>query len=129
MRVWFEIALLGSALAASLLGCTSHVGSATLFSTRNAEMTQPHERLPRAEESDSRLWLLFLPLGGAPSGWRAATDLIEEQHADYLTNIEVTEGGWSLLAIRMGWVTVEADPWRLQSTAPAARGSSDDDAR
>lgn len=117
MQVWLGITLLGSVLAGASLGCTSHVGSATLFSTRNAEISQPHERLPRVEESDSRLWLLFLPLGGAPSGWRAATDMIEEQNADYLTNIEVTEGGWSLLAVSMGWVTVEADPWRRSGVA------------
>ena len=123
MRVRFGIALLCSGLVATALGCTSHVASVTLFSTRNVEMSQHHDRLPRAEESDSRLWLAFIPLGGPPSGLRAATDLIEEQNADYLTNIEVTEGGWTLLAISMGWVTVEADPWRRSG---AASGSRDD---
>lgn len=125
MRVRVGIALIGSALAAASLGCTSHVASVTLFSTRNVEMSQPHDRLPRAEESDSRLWLAFIPLGSSPNGLRAATDMIEEQNADYLTNIEVTEGGWSLLAISMGWVTVEADPWRRSGVA-APRDSSDD---
>src|SRR4030095_2008463 len=91
MRVRVGIALIGSALAAASLGCTSHVASVTLFSTRNVEMSQPHDRLPRAEESDSRLWLAFIPLGSSPNGLRAATDMIEEQNADYLTNIEVTE--------------------------------------
>jgi hypothetical protein len=119
MRVRFEIALLCSGLVSISLGCTSHVASVTLFSTRNVEMSQPHDRLPRAEESDARLWLAFIPLGGAPSGLRAATDLIEEQKADYLTNIEVREGGWTLLAVSMGWVTVES-----RSVAPQRRGGS-----
>jgi hypothetical protein len=117
------ILILGSALASTSLACTSHVANVTIFSTRNVEMSQPHERLPRKEESDSRLWLLFLPLGSAPSGLRAATDMIEEQNADYLTNVDVTEGGWTLLAISQGWVTVEADPWRRSGVA---RDSSDD---
>jgi hypothetical protein len=60
---------------------------------------------------------VFIPLGGSPSGLRAATDLIEAQNADYLTNVDVTEGGWTLLAISMGWVTVEADPWRRSGVA------------
>jgi hypothetical protein len=101
-----------SLLATVALGCTSTVGKMTLFSTKNVEMSQPHDRLKRASESDGRLWLLFLPLGGDPSGLKAAADLLEDQKADYLTNVEVTEGGWSLLAISYGWVTVEADPWR-----------------
>jgi len=84
----------------------------TLFSTKNVEMSQPHDRFPRVSESDGRLWLLFLPLGGEPSGLKAADRLMEEQKADYLTNVEVTEGGWTLLAISYGWVEVEADPWR-----------------
>jgi hypothetical protein len=102
-------------VAGASLACTSHVGNLTIVSTKNVELSQPHERFPRVKESDSRLWLLFLPLGGSPSGLRAASDLIEEQKADYLTNVEVTEGGWSLLAVSMGWVTVEADPWRRKS--------------
>jgi len=107
----FALALL-SLLPTIALGCSSKVASVTMFSTRNVELTQPHDRLERTKESDSRLWLLFLPLGGEPSGLQAAARILEEQNADYLTNAEVTEGGWSLLAISYGWVEVEADPWR-----------------
>jgi hypothetical protein len=124
-RIRVGIAVLCSALAATSLGCTSHVANVTIFSTRNVEMSQPHERLPRVKESDGRLWLLFLPLGSSPSGLRAAVDMIEEQKADYLTNVEVTEGGWSLLAISMGWVTVEADPWRRSGVAPPPKSDND----
>jgi hypothetical protein len=124
-RIRAGIAILCSTLAATSLGCTSHVASVTIFSTRNVEMRQPHDRLPRATESDSRLWLLFLPLGSSPSGLRAAIDMIEEQKADYLTNVEVTEGGWSLLAISMGWVTVEADPWRRSGVAAPRESDTD----
>jgi hypothetical protein len=112
------------ALCATALGCASKVATVTLFSTRNVEMSQPHERMPRASESDSRLWLLFIPLGSAPSGLQAAVDLLEDEKADYLTNAEVSEGGWTLLAVSMGWVTVEADPWR-RSAAPKSSGSQE----
>ena len=113
MRVHERFALPFLTLLATVaLGCSSTVAKMTLFSTKNVEMSQPHDRLERASESDGRLWLLFLPLGDEPSGLRAAASLLEEQKADYLTNIEVSEGGWSLLAISYGWVEVEADPWR-----------------
>jgi hypothetical protein len=104
--------LMVSLLTIVALGCSSTVAKVSLFSTRNVEMSQPHDRLERASETDSRLWLLFLPLGSEPSGLRAAVDLLEDENADYLTNVEVIEGGWSLLAISYGWVEVQADPWR-----------------
>jgi hypothetical protein len=118
MRFRVEIVLLCSLLVSMATGCTNHIGKATIFSTRNVEMSQPHERLPRASESDHRFWIAFIPLGAPPSGMQAAIDLVDDQNADYLTNIEVTEGGWSLLAISHGWVTVEADPWRRSGVAP-----------
>jgi hypothetical protein len=99
-------------LAGTTLGCASKVATITLFSTRQVELSQPHDRVDRVKETDSRLWLLFLPLGGAPSGLSAAVRILDEQNADYLSSVEVTEGGWSLLAISMGWVEVEADAWR-----------------
>jgi len=108
-------------LAATASGCTSHVGRLTLFSTRNVEFNQPHDRIERVTETDNRFWLLFLPLGRAPSGIRAATQIQDEENADYLTNIEVTEGGWTLLAISHGWVTVEADAWRQHSATPSPK--------
>jgi hypothetical protein len=105
-------------LAGTALGCSSKVATLTLFSTRQVEMMQPHDRVDRVKETDSRLWLLFLPLGGAPSGLSAAVRILEEQKADYLSNVEVTEGGWSILALSGGWVEVEADAWRRRGGEP-----------
>src|SRR5437773_11950244 len=85
-------------LAAAASGCSSHVARLTLFSTKNVDLSQPHDRIDRGKETDHRFWLLFLPLGGAPSGLRAATQIQDDEDADYLTNVEVTEGGWTLLA-------------------------------
>jgi hypothetical protein len=120
MRGRFEL-VLPAIVAAAALGCTSDVAKLTLFSTRNVELTQPHDRIDRVSETDHRFWLLFLPLGRAPSGLRAARQIQDEKNADYLTNVEVTEGGWTLLAISHGWVTVEADAWRQRSGTPSAK--------
>src|SRR5262245_2314990 len=105
-------------LAAAMSGCSSKVATLTMFSTRQVELSQPHDRIDRVEETDRRLWLLFLPLGSPPSGLAAAVRIQEEHNADYLTNVEVTEGGWTLLAISSGWVSVEADAWRRRGAAP-----------
>ena len=123
MRHRHSFIVLSLLLAAALPGCSSKVARLTIYSTRNIDMSAPHDRLERTERSDSRLWLLFLPLGGEPSGIEAAQDILEEKNADYLTNVEVTEGGWTLLAISGGWVEVSADPWRAQSRLPS--GSPD----
>ena len=111
-------------LAAAGLGCSTHVAKLTVLSTRQVELSRPHDRLDRVSETDRRLWLLFLPLGGAPNGLDAAARILEEQKADYLTDVEVTEGGWTLLAISSGWVSVEADPWRLRSGATSNEKNS-----
>lgn len=112
-------------LAMMAMGCSSKVATLTIFSTRNVAMSQPHERLERASATDRRLWLVFLPLGGAPSGLQAAQQILDDNDADYLTDVEVTEGGWSILAISGGWVEVEADPWRRASASPAVQPETD----
>lgn len=104
-------------VAALASGCASKVATLTVFSTKQVELTQLHDRVDRVKETDTRIWLLFVPLGGAPSGLDAAVRILDEQKADYLTNVEVTEGGWSILALSGGWVEVEADAWRRRSGA------------
>ena len=120
MKARSTAVLAALALSASAWGCSSHVATLTLLSTRHVDVAAPHDRLERTSESDGRLWLLFLPLGGAPNGLDAAVRILEEKDADYLTNVEVREGGWSLLAISRGWVEVEADPWRKSAAAKSS---------
>jgi hypothetical protein len=118
------IALGCAALAAHSLACTSHVANVTIFSTRNVEMSAPHDAFRARRRATAGCGCCSSRSAGRPSGLAAATDMIEDQNADYLTNAEVTEGGWTLLAISMGWVTVEADPWRRSGVA-APRESDD----
>jgi hypothetical protein len=74
-------------------GCSSKLASLTMLSTRKVEMSQTHDRLDRAKANDGRPRLVFLPLGGSPSGLQAARRIIEESDADCLTNIEVVAAG------------------------------------
>lgn len=119
MRVRFGLTFVCMVLAASAMGCSSKVATLTMFSTRNVDMSAAHDRLERTTATDSRLWLLFIPLGGAPSGLEAAVEILEKKNADYLTNVDVTDGGWSILALSGGWIEVQADPWRARSRGAA----------
>jgi hypothetical protein len=106
--------LLGILLMALLFsfGCST-TRSLTLASTRNVDLSAPHEVISRgASRTDGRFWLLFIPFGGEPDGIGALSDLLEKEEGDYLTNVEVTATGWSLLAVSWGSVSVKGDVLR-----------------
>ena len=94
----------------------TRVDGITVLSTRNVEFGGVHEPAgERIKTSEGRLWLLFLPLGGSPDAKQTLTDALEEAEADYLRNVHLVSGGWSILALSYGWITVEGDPWRSRS--------------
>jgi hypothetical protein len=103
------------------LGCST-TQSLTLASTRNVDLSAPHEVVARGKsKTDGRFWLLFIPFGGEPNGIGALSDLLEKAEGDYLTNVEVTSTGWSLLAVSWGSVSVKGDVLRAvaRPAAPA----------
>ena len=115
--------LLGAVLVATLfgLGCST-TQTLTLASTRNVDLSAPHEVIARGKsKTDGRFWLLFIPFGGEPNGVGALSDLLEKSEGDYLTNVEVTSTGWSLLAVSWGSVSVKGDVLRAvaKPAAPA----------
>ena len=76
------------------LGCST-TQNLTLLSTRNVDLSAPHDVIARGKkESDGRFWLLFIPFGGEPNGLKATSELLEKNEGDYLTNVEVTSTGW-----------------------------------
>jgi hypothetical protein len=112
--------LAGALLVAALgIGCTT-TSNLTVVSTRNVDFSAPHEVVARgAKSTNGRLWLLVIPLGPEPSALKAVNTLLEKNDGDYLTNVEVESGGFSLLALSWGSVTVKADVWQTSSTSPA----------
>jgi hypothetical protein len=113
------------------IGC-SNTKTLTLLSTRNVELSAQHEVVERgAKESETRLWLLFIPFAGEPDGIGAATSLLEKKEGEFLTNVEVKSTGWSLIAFSWGSVTIKGDVHRRvgqPATTPAAKSSADESA-
>jgi hypothetical protein len=118
-----RIPRLACALAAMALlvssGC-AQLSHMTLASTKNVDVSAGSERTgERKSASNSRLWILFIPFGRAPNFDRAMSRAIERGKGDYLTNVRVQQGGWSIIGlVSFGWVNVEGDVWR--SNRPAA---------
>jgi hypothetical protein len=118
---------LACALAALALlvssGC-AQLSHLTLASTKNVDMSAGSERTgERKSASSSRLWILFIPFGRAPNFDRAMSHAIEKGKGDFLTNVQVQQGGWSIIGlVSLGWVNVEGDVWRSnRPLAPAPR--------
>jgi hypothetical protein len=123
------------------IGCSSTIASLTVASTKNVDLSGGTKEVGRAEEAtDGRGWILFIPLGGAPSIDNAMNKVIEKNDGDYLTNVKIEQGGWSILAFSRGWLTVKGDVWQTgrakappqpasapESPAPAAETSPEED--
>ena len=102
-------------------GCSSTIARLTLISTKNVDFQGEGSRQVVArgtEESEGRFWILFIPFGSAPSGLRIVDTLLADHEADYLTNVHVTGGGWTLLVAGHEWVAIEADAWQTGGVEP-----------
>jgi hypothetical protein len=127
-----RIPQLACALAALALLVTSgcaQLSHMTLASTKNVDMSAGSERTgERKSASSSRLWILFIPFARAPNFDRAMGHAIEKGKGDYLTNVRVQQGGWSIIGlVSFGWVNVEGDVWRSNPpVAPAPRPEASD---
>ena len=108
-------------------GCSSTLGKMTLISTKNVDFTGSRKAVARgAEHSEGRFWILFIPFGSAPSGLRIVDTMLSDHQSDYLTNVNVTGGGWTLLVAGYEWVAVEADAWQTGVVEPEPEPSTPD---
>jgi hypothetical protein len=102
-------------LALALLGaCSTRMDGIAVLAMRNVAFSARQEPSgARASNADARLWLFFVPIGRPPNMQHATADLLASRWADYLLNVRLSAGGFSLIAISFGWVSVEGDPWRV----------------
>ena len=127
-----QISRLAGVLAALALlvssGC-AQVSRMTIASTKNVDLSASSEKTgERKSASNSRLWILFIPFGRMPNFDRAMDRAIKKGKGDFLTNVRVKQGGWSIIGlVSFGSVSVEGDVWRTKERgAPAPRpGGSD----
>jgi hypothetical protein len=133
METLMRIPRLACALVALALlvgtGC-AQVSKMTVASTKNVDMSAGAEKTgERKSASNSRLWILFIPFGRAPNFDRAMDRAIARGKGDFLTNVQVKQGGWSIIGlVSYGWVHAEGDVWRSKTpgAAPAPRPEAPD---
>lgn len=100
---------------ALLAGCVSAVDGLTVLASGNVGMSGVHEAVgERIGDREGRVWILFLPLGRAPDPKRLTLEILERTQADYLRNVRMRFGGFSLLAVSYDWVDIEGEPWRAR---------------
>lgn len=102
-----------AALSFAATGCATRLATLPIVSTKNVDMSVPHELVQRNVEGDeTRIWLLFFPLGTEPSLQRAIDEAIEEVGADYLRSASVESSWWSFILFSGGHLNVKGDAWR-----------------
>lgn len=109
-------------------GC-AQVSRMTVASTKNVDLSAGSEKTgERKSASNSRLWILFIPFGRAPNFDRAMSRAIDRGKGDFLTNVRVRQGGWSIIGlVSYEWVDVRGDVWRSnRPLAPAPRPEESD---
>ncbi|HVN40316.1 MAG TPA: hypothetical protein VMW19_19305 [Myxococcota bacterium] len=105
------------------LGCSTTLANLDVVSTKTTDFSQAHHRsASQASDTDGRLWITILPLGGAPSIDKAMNNLLEKYNGDYLTDAKVSETWWSLLLVSYGAIEVKGDVW--SAGAGASSGSA-----
>ena len=111
---------LASAGLVFALGCSTTLANLDVVSTKTTDFGQAHYRsASQASDTDGRLWITILPLGGTPSIDKAINNLLERYNGDYLTDAKISETGWSLLLVSYGAIEVKGDVWSAGSAAPA----------
>jgi hypothetical protein len=120
-------------LAAALLaGCTSEDGRFTIISTKNVDLasidSKPSSEAKNIARSDRRLWILFIPLGSAPTTYEIIDKCLDAGDGDYMTSAKQTRFWWSLLLVSWQSMTIEGDvrstTARKPATAPPAHEGS-----
>lgn len=107
------------ALAAS--SCTSSVSEFSLIATGNPQ----YEAMASApvksglSGTSSRWWLLFIPLGSAPTIQDAIDEMIDDGQGDFAERVRIYDTGWSLLVISYGNYTAEGDVGNSRATRGA----------
>lgn len=94
-------------------GCTTTVGRFPLLSTKYNEISRVDltqvEYHRDVEASDGRVWILFVPLGGAPTIERAVDGCLRSGFGDFMTSAAVDSFWWSCFFVSYESYRVRGD--------------------
>jgi len=117
-RVLVLALVLGGLMFVSSLGYSTTVRGITVLSTREVDFDAKHE------PAGDRVWrkhLTFkvelLPFGIEPDLNLMIDEILDDEGADHLRNVEITTTVFALIVLRFRSVSIAADPWRPASEA------------
>lgn len=95
----------------STAGCSTRIGDFSFISTGTPQYTKMTNApvKQRITGSDSRMWFLFIPLGGKPSLEEAVDRCLDKGRGDYIERARFYSTRWSLLLISSGGYKVVGD--------------------
>ena len=105
----FVIAVFTTAIMLS--GCATSIGTFPIISTVQPDYSML-AKAPVVKDVtgyESRIWLLFIPLGGAPTLEGAIDKCLKKGHGDFLTRARLFDESWTLILFTYGGYSVTAD--------------------
>lgn len=121
---------LGATLSLWMLmaaGCASRMGDFSFISTGTPQYSKMDSATIKqgCEGSDSRLWVLFIPLGSAPSLDEAVDNCMDDGRGDYIERARLYATTWSIGLFSSSGYKVIGDVGNSKSgnSAAAASGS------
>lgn len=96
----------------TISGCSQRLGSFTILSTRNVEMSAERSLVERdVRGRDGIAWFLFIPIG-SPSLSDAVDKILAKNDADFLTNVVIHYDFWTIIIFSYEGYKLTADAWR-----------------
>jgi hypothetical protein len=98
-------------LIATSSGCRTRIGDFSIVSTGSPQ----YHKMANApvnhgvEGSDSRVWFLFLPIGGAPTLEAAVDSCMDKGKGDYIERARFYRKRWSILLFSGDGYVVKGD--------------------
>ncbi len=105
----FTIAVLTTAILLS--GCATRIGNFPILTTVKPDYSKIADA-PLVKDvtgSDSRIWLLCIPLGGAPTLEGAVDACLDTGHGDFLARARLFDENWTLILFSYGGYSIVAD--------------------
>ncbi len=87
-----------SLLVLMQFGCSTRIGNFSFISTGTPQYNKMSNApvKQRIQGTDSRIWLLFFPLGGAPSLEEAVDSCMDKGGGDFIERVRLYETWWTV---------------------------------
>lgn len=101
----FAFSILTLIIITTLLnGCATSIGNFPIVSTVKPDYSKIATApiVKDVSGSDSRIWLLCVPLGGAPTIDQAIGDCLKVGHGDFIADARLYDESWTIILFTYG---------------------------